>query len=86
MRDESRMAVSSFSMVFTVSAAVLDSCALDAVIIESKEAGFTVLGPWATFPPELGLCISTAGFFNGGTVLPPQYKREINIIATANVI
>ena len=84
MRDESRMAVSSFSMVFTVSTAVFGSCLLDAVNIESKEAGFMVLGPWV-IAPAVG-CIFAPGFLAGGTVLPPQYKRAINVIAIASVI
>ena len=83
MRDESRMAVSSFSMVSTVSAAVFGSCRLDAVTIESKEAGFMVLGPWV-IAPAVGLLAPC--FFAGGTVLPPQYKRAINAIAIASVI
>jgi hypothetical protein len=77
------MAASSFSMVFTVSAAVFGSSLRDAVNIESKEAGFMVLGPWVISP--------AAGAFTpcvlaGGTVLPPQYKRAINAIATAIVM
>ena len=83
MREESRMAASSFSMVSTVSAAVFGSCLLDAVTIESKEAGFMVLGPWDIAP---AVDAFAPCFFAGGTVLPPQYKRAINVIATAIVI
>ena len=83
MREESRMAVSSFSMVNTVSAAVFGSCFRDAVIIESKEAGFMVLGPWVIAPAG-GVFVPC--FLAGGTVLPPQYKRAINAIAIASVI
>ena len=70
-------------MVNTVSAAVFGSCFLDAVIIESKEAGFMVLGPWVIAPAEGAF---TPGVLAGGTVLPPQYKKAINTIATAIVI
>ena len=80
------MADSSFSMADTESAAVFDSWPLEADIIESKEAGFMVPGPWATLPPELGRCMSATCFFSGGSVLPPQYKRAINATATAIVI
>ncbi len=84
MRDESRMAVSSFSMVSTVSTAVFGSCLRDAVTIESKEAAFMVLEPWA-IPPAIG-CVFAPGLVAGGTVLPPQYKRAINAIAVASVM
>jgi hypothetical protein len=78
------MAVSSFSMVLTESAAVFGSCANDAVIIESEEAGFMVLGPWALSP--VAGCLVATVVLAGGIVLPPQYKRAINIIATASVM
>ena len=78
------MAVSSFSMDNTESATVFGSCILDAVIIESKEAGFMVLGPW-DIPPG-ACCIAASGFLGAGTVLPPQYKRAINAIAITIVI
>ena len=84
MRDESRMAVSSFSMVLTESTTVFGSCLLDAVNIESKEAAFMVLGPWV-IAPAAGAVLAPC-FFAGGTVLPPQYKRAINPIAIASVI
>ena len=39
----------------------------------SKEAGTALAwGAPDTGPPELGRCISAAGFLAGGTVLPPQ--------------
>ena len=84
MREESRMAASSFSMVFTVSAAVFGSNLVDAASKESKEAGFMVLGPWAMAPAAC--CLLAPGFFAGGMVLPPQYKRAINVTADANVM
>ena len=80
------MAVSSFSMAKTESAAVFGSCNFDPTNIESKEAGFMVLGPWATCPPDDGRCMSATGALAGGTVLPPQYKRAINVTAAASVI
>lgn len=82
------MAASSFSMNNTESATVFGSCMRDAVSIESKEAAFMVLGPWEPLPPPLPACCMgvVAGFWAGGTVLPPQYKRAINIVATAIVI
>ena len=78
------MAVSSFSMVSTESAAVFGSSLRDAITIESKEAGFMVLGPWVIAPAADA--VSAPCFLAGGTVLPPQYKRAINNIATASVI
>ena len=78
------MADSSFSMVFISFAACGVSCKRDADKIESKEAGFTVLEPEDISP---GLVDATGAlFFAGGVVLPPQYKRAINIIATAMAI
>jgi len=68
------------SMDDTESAAVFGSCIFDADIIESEEAGFMVLGPW-DIAPAAG-AVAGPCFFAGGTVLPPQYKRAINVIAT----
>jgi len=76
------MADSSFSMVFTESAAVFGSCDFDAAIKESKEAGFMVPGPWEA-PPAAG-CLATG--LAGGMVLPPQYIRAVNATADAMVM
>jgi hypothetical protein len=42
-----------------------------------------VTGPGVIAPPVMGPC---ADVFLGGVVLTPQYKRAINIIATAIVM
>ena len=76
------MAVSSFSMVFTLSAALRVSWPFTADSIESKEAGFMVLGPGDI--PAIGGVEPV--FLAGGFVLPPKYNIAINVIAAASVI
>jgi hypothetical protein len=76
------MAVSSFSMVLRLSVAAGANWPLAADSIESKEAGFMVLGPGDI--PAIGGVAPV--FLAGGVVTPAQYNIAISITAAAIVM